>query len=90
MTNTLDPTQLQIDHAASFCTQNAAIDGWMPASKYSESWAGQIAVCTVHFPSDDIFVENYSTPDSYSLRWTEEDCIILSQGNTRVVTWLYP
>jgi hypothetical protein len=80
-------TRHQVDNAAAWCTnQLNPYRGYVAASKYYDSFRGQLDVCGIHFPSDDVAIHVYA--DNSSVFDAALACVQIGNYDPSVVTWL--
>ena len=78
-------TRHQISNAAGWCTDQLATSGWMSADKNYDGYNGQLDICYIHFPGDDVSIIFHADPTATDT--AARMCREVAGGNTSLIYW---
>ena len=80
-------TPQQVAHAGAWCSNQVAVRGWMPASKFYDKYTDQADVCVASTLGSDIEVWVHASPEAYADAYNA--CLDMQGGNpnTSLVWW---
>jgi hypothetical protein len=81
-------TRHQINNAAGWCTDQIAVSGWMGADKNYDRYKGQLDVCYIHFPGDDVSIFLHAdSDDTYAIDFAARMCRDVAGGDMSLIHW---